>query len=203
MTIMTSCLIFSGFLLHFQLKYLQGNIFDLSYYCAASDFTAVLFGSIIYSFLGGLKASYALGFMVSTVGTLGILHRLNDIKDQQHEFENDLNKIFKNKEIEEQLDFYRRMTFLVFLARFGISMAFSSTQIAFMSDDRIFPKEKRTEAVQFISLFAQSFTSLAPLINEIQPEQVPISILIFFMVVSFIVTFILKIPPTSPLANLE
>jgi len=62
------------------------------------------------------------------------------------------------------------MTFLVFLARFGISMAFSSTQIAFMSDDRIFPKEKRTEAVQFISLFAQSFTSLAPLINEIQPE---------------------------------
>ena len=82
-------------------------------------------------------------------------------------------------------------------------MAFSSTQIAFMSDDRIFPKEKRTEAVQFISLFSQSFTSLAPLINEIQPEQVPISILIFFMVVSLIVTFILKIPPTSPLVYLE
>jgi hypothetical protein len=36
---------------------------------------------MIYSFLGGLKATYALGFIVSTVGTLGILHRLNDIKD--------------------------------------------------------------------------------------------------------------------------
>jgi len=39
------------------------------------------------------------------------------------------------------------MTFLVFLARFGIAMAFSSSQIAFLSDDRIFPKEKRTEAI--------------------------------------------------------
>ena len=81
MTMMTSCLMFSGFLLHFQLKYLQSNIFDLSYYCAVSDFTAVLIGSMIYSFLGSLKASYALAFMVSTVGTLGMLHRLNDIKD--------------------------------------------------------------------------------------------------------------------------
>jgi hypothetical protein len=38
-----------------------------------------------------------------------------------------LNRIFKNKEIEEQLEFYRKMPFLVFLARFGIAMGYSST----------------------------------------------------------------------------
>ena len=64
-----------------QLKYLEGSIFTNSNYCAISSATAIVFGSIIYSFLGGLKPTYSLGFIVSTIGCLGILHRINDLND--------------------------------------------------------------------------------------------------------------------------
>lgn len=81
MTIMHSLIAFCGFLLHLQLKYLEGSIYTNSNYCAISAIIAILSGSLIYAFLGGIKPTYFLGFVVSTIGTLAILHRINDLAD--------------------------------------------------------------------------------------------------------------------------
>lgn len=96
MTIMLCLIAFSGYLLHMQMKYLEGSIFTNSNYCAVSSAIAIIFGSLIYSFLGGIKPTYILGFIVSIVGCLAILHRINDLHDSS------LRIIHL-----EQLDFYK------------------------------------------------------------------------------------------------
>jgi hypothetical protein len=73
MTIMWCSVSFATYLLHFQLKYLQGNIFMNNYYCAISDAIAVLSGGFIYSKLG-LKVTYYIAFLLGIVGGLGILY---------------------------------------------------------------------------------------------------------------------------------
>ena len=78
LALMWSTAAFSTFLLHFQLKYLAGNIFENTDYCAASEVVAILFGGLIYNYMGGIKPTYFLAFLVSTVGGLGILHKTND-----------------------------------------------------------------------------------------------------------------------------
>lgn len=82
MSLMWSMVIFSTYLLHFQLKYLDGNIFENNNYCAVSEMLAILCGGFIYSFMGGLKATYLLAFSISTVGGLGILHRENNPEEE-------------------------------------------------------------------------------------------------------------------------
>ena len=81
MTIMLTTSQFMTFLLHFQMRYLEGNLYENSEYQGASDLIAVIFGVIIYNFLGGLKATYFLAFSISTVGTLGILYIENNFED--------------------------------------------------------------------------------------------------------------------------
>jgi hypothetical protein len=72
MTIMWSCVSFCTYLLHFQLKYLQGSIFTNNNYCAISDAIAVMCGGCIYSKFG-LKITYYLSYVLSIIGGGGIL----------------------------------------------------------------------------------------------------------------------------------
>ena len=72
MTIMWSCVCFCTYLLHFQLKYLQGSIFVNNNYCAISDAIAVMCGGYIYSKFG-LKITYYLSYALSLIGGAGIM----------------------------------------------------------------------------------------------------------------------------------
>lgn len=81
MAIMLSTNQFMTYLLHLQLRYVEGDLIENSEYCAGSDLVAIIFGAIIYKFLGGLKATYVLGFTISTIGSLGILFIENNYQD--------------------------------------------------------------------------------------------------------------------------
>jgi hypothetical protein len=156
MCVMWSMVGFATYILHFQLKYLHGNIFENTNYIAISEVIAILFGGFIYSFMGGLKATYSLAFCISIVGGLGILHRENN-------YDSDNRHLLASN----QLEFYLRMASLIFIAKFGIAMGLLASQLSCMADSRIFPVEKRTIALGFCSLIGQSVTAFAPLINEI------------------------------------
>lgn len=80
MAVMQSSLYFMTFLIYFQLKYLQGNIYENACYCGVSDALAIIFATILYTFLGGLKPTYVLSFLVSCIGALGILHIENNFE---------------------------------------------------------------------------------------------------------------------------
>ena len=136
--------------------------------------------------MGGIKPTYFLAFLVSTVGGLGILHKTND--DDQTE-----KKLFEDGNIE----FYRRMASLIFIAKFGIAMCMVATQLAAITDDRFFPPERRASALSFCNLIAQSFCSLAPLINELE-EPVPIIIFCLLIPITLLISVIIDIPTESP-----
>jgi hypothetical protein len=78
LSIMWSFWSFLTYTLHFQLKYLYGNIFENTNYCGASDAIAILSGGFIYTFMGGLVPTYYLAFGISTFGGLAILYRENN-----------------------------------------------------------------------------------------------------------------------------
>lgn len=185
MTLMHCIIAFASFLLHFQLKYLEGSIFVNSNYCAVSALAAILSGGLIYAFLGGIKPAYFLGFAASTIGSLAILHRINDAQDQKH-----LLKI-------EQLDFYRQMPSLIFLTKFGISMSLIATQLATMTEERIYPLKRRTEALAVSNFFSNMFASLSPLISEID-EPWPIVCIIVIVLIALPLGLTIDIPPGSP-----
>ena len=69
---MWSAVSFTTYLLHFQLKYLQGNIFVNSNYCAIADSVAVVAGGLIFAKLG-LKNTYYVAFSLGLIGGVGIL----------------------------------------------------------------------------------------------------------------------------------
>lgn len=73
MTIMWSCICFCTYLLQFQLKYLDGDIFTNNNVIALADLAATLTGSIIYQKYG-LKTSYYLSFTIGITGALCILY---------------------------------------------------------------------------------------------------------------------------------
>lgn len=76
MTIMWSSVSFSTYLLHFQLKYLEGDIFTNNNYCAISDLFAVIWGGYFYNKFG-LKITYYLSFGIGIFGGLGVLYLEN------------------------------------------------------------------------------------------------------------------------------
>ena len=106
---------FTTVLLHFQLKYLEGSIFMNANYYAVSEILAIIFGGFIFYFMGGLKPSYILAFSISIVGALGILYRQNNPEESQ------MHLLPKE---ERELEFYRKMPALIFIAKFGIAMSF-------------------------------------------------------------------------------
>jgi hypothetical protein len=70
---MWSTVCFTTYLLHFQLKYLQGNIFTNNNYCAISDFFAVALGGYLFQKLG-LKLMYYGSFSLGLIGGVGIYY---------------------------------------------------------------------------------------------------------------------------------
>lgn len=72
MTIMWTQGSFNQFLLSAQMKYLEGNIFVNFYIFGAAGIVAVLIGGSAYSRLG-LKKSYIISFVMSIIGTIGML----------------------------------------------------------------------------------------------------------------------------------
>jgi hypothetical protein len=72
MTIMWSSVSYATYLLHYQLKYLRGNIFINNDFCATSDGIAVLIGGLIYAGFG-MKLTYYFAFTCALVGGICII----------------------------------------------------------------------------------------------------------------------------------
>ena len=179
---MWSLFAFSTFLLHFQLKYLYGNLFDNNNFCAVSQIAAIVFGGLIYSYMGGLKPTYYLAFLISSFGGLAILYRENNEEESQF-------LIMHN-----QFDFYRKMPSLIFVAKFGIAMGLIATELAAHTDDRLFPIDRRYNALALTNLIAFSCVSLAPMINEID-EPTPIIIFLLLMLILLAMAATFMVPP--------
>lgn len=80
---------FTTYLLHYQLKFLQGSIFKNNNYSAISDAFAIIAGGQLF-YRVGIKRAYIISFSCGIIGGLGILY-LEEInktmreKDLTHE----------------------------------------------------------------------------------------------------------------------
>ena len=90
------------------------------------------------------------------------------------------------------------MHFLIFIARFGIAMGITGTELAAFTDERLLPIERKTDALSLITLIVYSVSSLAPLINEID-EPTPIVVFLVILALVLLNTIYFEIPPPSPL----
>ena len=73
MTIMWSTVSFTTYLLHFQLKFLHGNIFKNNNYSAVSDVVAIIFGGKLF-FKFGIQIAFYIAFTTGIIGGFGILY---------------------------------------------------------------------------------------------------------------------------------
>lgn len=98
MTIMWSAVSFCTYLLHFQLKYLQGSIFTNNNYCAISDAIAVMCGGYIYSKFG-LKITYYFSYFLSIIGGAGILilEYIHKVHQDEGTLTNEYNQMFHTR----------------------------------------------------------------------------------------------------------
>ena len=94
---------FSYYMLNFYMKYMPGNIYNNNYALSTGEIVACLTCGLVYSFLRAKKA-FALGFVIALVG--GILIILLGTKMEPF------------------------MPVFIIIARFGISISFSTVYIA-------------------------------------------------------------------------
>lgn len=73
MTIMWSCICFTTYLLHFQLKYLEGDMFTNNKTCAVTEIIAMYIGGYVYKTFG-LKKTYYFSITIGIIGGFGVLY---------------------------------------------------------------------------------------------------------------------------------
>ena len=174
---MWSCVCFTTYLLHFQLKNFRGNIFSNSNYSAISDVLAVVCCGTIYSKVG-LKVTYYISFTLGLVGALSILY---------------LEVVYNNPAYREI--FYEWMPILCFLAKFGTAMGFLNSYFASYLEESIFSPEKRATAIGICNLVARGIGAFAPMLNELH-DPTPISMVCVVLVIGICVTTNLNIVPS-------
>ena len=185
MAIMWTAVCFSTYLLHFQLKYLRGDIFANNNYSAISDFIAVLSCGVIYNKFG-LKATYHAAFVSGLIGALGILYL-----EQTYGTPSTGSASLTAAELQyRQNMFYSYMPWLCFVAKFGIAMAFLNSYYASFTEENIFPIERRATAIGICNFCARGLTGLAPMVNEMA-DPIPIVSIICILFIGFINNFIL------------
>lgn len=186
MTIMWSAVSFTTYLLHFQLKYLQGNIFVNSNYCALADSIAVIAGGLIFAKLG-LKNTYYVAFSFGLIGGLGIL------QTEITKLQMNTDGMSQAEIFDKQLQLSSRIPICVFIAKFGIEIGFLSSYFASFTDDRIFPIEKRATAIGLCKVVARGLTGTAPMINEL-PDPVPMVCFSVALATAFAYNITLNLP---------
>ena len=168
MTIMWSSVCFTTYLLHFQLKYLEGDMFTNNKFCAITDFMAAFLGCQIYKIFG-LKKTYYLSLSIGIIGGLGVLYLESMHSEQQIS--------------SAQFYFFSKwMPICIGIAKFGIAISFLASYFASFIDNRIFPIEKRATAIGVCNICARSLTGLSPIISELQ-EPLP---MVYFIALLFI-----------------
>ena len=189
MTIMWSAVSFTTYLLHFQLKYLQGSIFINDYYCGLSDTMAVIFGGLIFSRLG-LKNTYYFAYAMGLAGGIGILYlELSQIKMISL-------GLTPAETLLRKAAISAKIPYCVLVAKFGIEIGFLTSYFASFTDDRVFPIEKRATAIGTCKFIARGLTALAPLVNEL-PDPIPMSIFVVTLGIAFIYNTTLNLPSTK------
>ena len=165
---MWSAVCFTTYLLHFQLKYLEGDLFTNNKFCAITDFIACFFGGYVYKMFG-LKRTYYISISLGIIGGLGVLYLESMHSDQ----------LISNS----QFDFFNKwMPICIATAKFGIAISFLASYFASFIDNRIFPMEKRATAIGVCNVCARTLTGLSPIISELQ-EPLP---MVYFVAILFI-----------------
>lgn len=176
MTIMWSCICFCTYLLQFQLKYLDGDIFTNNNVIALSDLAASLTGSILYQKYG-LKTSYYLSFTIGIIGSLSILYL-----EGNHSLPLEVVKKY--------------MPVSILFTKYGIAMGFLSSYFASFVDNRIFPVEKRATAIGICNVAARSLTGLSPIVNELK-APIPMACFVCLLFIALMNTTTIQLQEES------
>jgi len=186
MTINWSTVSFTSYLLHYQLKFLEGSIFVNNNYSAISDFIAIIVGSQMFYHIG-VKKGYMISFTSGCIGGSIILYleyynKMMRERGLDHQQLDDLNKMF-----------YSRMPWAIFIAKFGTASGFLISYMASFADNRIFPIQKRATAIGFCNLIGRTLTSTTPMINEFE-EPLPMYFFIGAMFIAWLYNFTFNLP---------
>jgi hypothetical protein len=85
------------------------------------------------------------------------------------------------------------MPYLIFISKFGVSIAYLTSYFASFTDNRIFPIEKRATAVGICKLVGRTFAALAPMVNEYS-KPIPMESFVVMLAISFLYNISLSLP---------
>ena len=138
MSIMWTVCSFSSFLLSYQLKYIEGDIFRNAYCTYLSDLVACVLGGFMYQKIG-MQSTFGCAFFCASLGIFYILI-IEYIADPVN---------------------YDVIPSLLLLIKFGLTIGFLATYQASFHDD-IFPQSHRSTAIALCNIIARAVTILAP-----------------------------------------
>lgn len=76
-------------------------------------------------------------------------------------------------------------------------MGLLASWLASITDARLFPAERRSGALGFCNLIAQSVTCFSSLVNEVE-EPTPIVVFVICIGIAMLNTVTFELPPESP-----
>jgi len=163
MTILWTVSSFDYYMINFQLKYIQGNVFLNSGFSSMSEAVAYGLGGIMVQKMG-TKNAFISAFMFSVAGSLCL--------------------IFINPETVDQLV----LAFFVLASKFGVSATFVMVYVVTLD---FFPEAVAASAFGFCNLFARAFSFLSPEIAEVR-RPVPMVLFCLAAIGASIATLFLK-----------
>lgn len=186
MSIMWTAASFCLYLLQYMNKYLTGSIFINYYLDGFAGIIAVLFGQAIF---GCLKAkwSYVLSFIITLLGSLGILlfeggyispYFIDSMGSPKSPYPPESDK-------DREWHLKRIIPYFTFLAKIGVNLTFQFTYYISFNDPTTFPLAKRTTAIGICNFIARLATIFAPLAAELD-RPIPISIVIIVTIIGLI-----------------
>jgi hypothetical protein len=146
LTIIWTVASFNYYLINFELKYINGDIFNNFMISSASEIVSFIFAGIMFQIIG-MKPSFVISFGIALTGSVTYMAYGSDGK----------NKL---------------IPLMILGAKFGISSTFN---IAYLSNIMLYPPILATTAFGICNLFARVATIVAPELAEI-PNPVPMGV---------------------------
>ena len=172
MTVMWSAVSFSEHMLKFLNKYLEGSIYINSYIDSFAGALANAIGAKLYSKLG-MKRMYFLSFSIALIGGF-IIYALESGHFEPPSWylvtfvDGPLTpKTIKLRKIALNRAIDHLVPQIMFIAKFGVNLAFLCTYTASFSNDKIFPASIRTSAIGQCQLIGRMLTVFASEATEL------------------------------------
>jgi hypothetical protein len=159
---------FTLYVLQYMNKYLSGTIFINYYLDGVAGILAGCISQSVYNCLK-MKWSYALSFIITLFGSIGIL--LFEAGAISPYFIDDMgcppSGYPEGSDKDREYHLKKIIPYFTFLAKIGVNMTVQISWIISFSDKKTFPLLKRTTAIGICNFIARAFTIFAPLVAEL------------------------------------